>query len=426
MNTTNNSSNNKSNNKSNNDNNESNTSLNKMTSNIQSNIVDTTTNMVSNIKKTLFTKETQLQKDKKLLYKKVDQYFKKEDKYILNRLAIYYNFEPKFSHIFSIPHYIYLFLWNKDFVLNCSYEWEKIVDLYKSILRRDKTFKYSRMKELKNVWERESVLFWTYQIISLFILLGSIQFYGMFTKLFNYSVDSVNKVAPREIHDLNIKIIFAFYLFIVVGLYYYGIAFIIAFIISFGKAAYFILYIFMILLYYILVAFLTIIYYFFLGLYYVYIFLFNPRTFTGGSNLDKYEKTIIPNGSDFINDTYNNTIYSIRKTFYDIFSSRKETVSFLDTVAFNATYYLERSKGTCNNNRLEAILAEYNAKRKTDVPVDLNKELYKEFKSRIPDHLKNSKIVKCMNNKYKNKDVNTEILKKNKNNKCTKYVKNKN
>lgn len=405
--------------------NKSKINFNKMATDIQENISNTSNNIVSTIKKKLFTKETQLQKDKQLLYKKVNEYFKKEEKYKLNRLAIYYNFEAKFSHIFSIPHYIYLFLWNKEFVFNCSYEWDKIITIYKSILSKDKTFKYSRMNELKDVWERESILVWTYHIISLFILLGSMQFYGMFTSLFNSSVDSINKVAPKYIHDLNIKVIFGLYLFIIVGLYYYGITFII----SLGKIIYFILYILTILLYYIAYfivnLIINILYYFFLSLYNVYIYLFTSRTFTGGSYLNKYEKPIIPNGTDLINDTYDNAVNSIKNAFYNIFSPKKDNASFLDTVTFNTNYYLERSKGTCNNNRLEAILAEYNAKRKTDVPIDLNKELYKEFKNRIPDNLKNSKLVKCMNNKFKNKDVDSKILKNNKNNKCTKYVKEK-
>ena len=67
---------------------------------------------------------------------RLDKFFKKEKRFLKNKLLLYYDFNKKIIDIPVIPYYVSLFYQNIDYIVYCvKYsEWDEIMEIYKNVV----------------------------------------------------------------------------------------------------------------------------------------------------------------------------------------------------------------------------------------------------------------------------------------------------
>jgi len=317
---------------------------------------------------------------------RLDKFFKKEKRFLKNKLLLYYEFNKKLLDIPVIPYYVSLFYQNIDYIVYCvKYsEWDEIMQIYKNIIKTNPNYKNSRLTDPKHVYDRRYILLILYYIFLIFIYTFSSYLYKYFSNGFYFFIEILDASG-----DANLTFLLAIiYLFLIFGTYYGGIPFIIFVVRMIIKAIYYII----LFIYYL---------FYFIGLVLYYLMWGITRPFIGGSNKEnnKNKKLV---GGDMYND-FDNLINGLKESFDEY------TANFLISIITTILAYILPNTKTVTNvldtpckstSNIEKMLSRHNNSRKTDEPVNINKKVNRAIKKILPTSVQNNEFVKCM---YKEK-----------------------
>jgi hypothetical protein len=326
---------------------------------------------------------------------RLDKFFKKEKRFLKNKLLLYYDFNKKIIDIPVIPYYVSLFYQNIDYIVYCvKYsEWDEIMEIYKNVVKANPNYKNSRLTDPKHVYDRRYLLLTLYYIFIIYIYVITNYLYKYISNGFYFFIDTLDASG-----DSNLTFLLAFvYLFLVFGVYYGGIPFIIFVIRMFFKALYYIF----VFIYYV---------FYFIGLVLYYIMVGVTRPIIGGHNKNNRNNKDKLVGGDIYNN-FDNFINDLKDTFDE------NTANFLISIVTTILGYILPSTKTVTNildnpckstSNIEKMLAKHNNIRNTDEPINLNKKVNRSIKSILPTNVQNNEFVKCMykENKKKPKSCN--------------------
>ena len=208
---------------------------------------------------------------------KLDKFFKKEKQFLKNRILIYYEFNKNIFDLPVIPYYLSLFYNNLDYIVYCiKYSpWDEIMEIYKNIVKTNPNYKNSRLTDPKHVYDRRYLLFIIYYIFVSVVYLFGHYLYKFISNNFYFFIDTL-----ETLDDANFTFLLAIiYVYLIVGVYYGGIPFIIFII----KMTFYAIYYLLMFIYYV-------VYFIGLILYYVAVGISSP--FVGGGNKNNKKKKI--------------------------------------------------------------------------------------------------------------------------------------
>ena len=322
---------------------------------------------------------------KKYLEYRIDKFFKKEAKFKKNWLKLYYGFNKEFSAILSTPHYISLFYSNLNYITDCitKSEWDIIMKIYKEIVKKNPNYKNSRLDDEKPIYDRKYILLVTYYIFIIFIYILGYILYKYISKIFAKIIKILDVQADFKITF----ILFIAYVLFILGLYYGGIEFIIAFIKILIKFIYYVL----IILYYII--------YYIGWLIIIIIKLFGKLAYKAGSSMSGGKKiqkggkrkqlggNILDDFEDFMN--------SIKKTFDKLSISLIVNAinKVFESILPDDNPLESQCKSTSN---IEKMLARHNSRRNIEEPINVSEKISDAAKELLPNNIRNSNFMKCM------------------------------
>ena len=306
---------------------------------------------------------------------RLHKFFKKENTFLKNKLLLYYEFNKNILDIPVIPYYISLFYQNLDYIVYCvKYsEWDEIMEIYKNIIKDNPNYKNSRITDAKHIYDRRYFLLVLYYIILIFIYYLSSYFYKFLSSLFYFLIDTFNITSSPNLTFLCAII----YLYLIFGIYYGGMPFIIFSINMVLKFAYYS----SIAIYY---------FFYFIGLVFKIGVL---QSFRGGNNNHKTKKI----GGSMYNE-FDTLINGIKYTFDDYISS------FLIKIIKTILSYILPNFNTMNildtqcssTSTIERMLANHDNNRNTNEPINITKKLNNTIKNILPTNVQNNEFIKCM------------------------------
>ena len=312
---------------------------------------------------------------------KLDKFFKKEKQFLKNRILIYYEFNKNIFDLPVIPYYLSLFYNNLDYIVYCiKYSpWDEIMEIYKNIVKTNPNYKNSRLTDPKHVYDRRYLLFIIYYIFVSVVYLLSHNLYKFISNNFYFFIDTL-----ETMDDANFTFLLAIiYMYLITGVYYGGIPFIIFII----KIIFYAIYYLLMFIYYFL---------YFIGLILYYLAVGISSPFVGGGNKDNKKTKLV--GGNIYND-FDNYINSVKETFDE------QTAEILITIVSTIlSYILPNSKTVINvldtpcksTSNIEKMLSKHNNSRNTEESININTKVNRTIKSILPEDIQNNEFIKCM------------------------------
>ena len=312
---------------------------------------------------------------------KLDKFFKKEKQFLKNRILIYYEFNKNIFDLPVIPYYLSLFYNNLDYIVYCiKYSpWDEIMEIYKNIVKTNPNYKNSRLADPKHVYDRRYLLFIIYYIFVSVVYLLSHNLYKFISNNFYFFIDTL-----ETMDDANFTFLLAIiYMYLITGVYYGGIPFIIFII----KIIFYAIYYLLMFIYYFL---------YFIGLILYYLAVGISSPFVGGGNKNNKKTKLV--GGNIYND-FDNYINSVKETFDE------QTAEILITIVSTIlSYILPNSKTVTNvldtpcksTSNIEKMLSKHNNSRNTEESININTKVNRTIKSILPEDIQNNEFIKCM------------------------------
>ena len=310
---------------------------------------------------------------------RLDKFFKKEKQFLKNKLLLYYEFNKKFLDIPVIPYYISIFYQNLDYIIYCvKYsEWEEIMEIYKNITKINPNYKNSRLTDPKPIYDRRYMLLVLYYIFLIYIYILGHYLYKFISEAFYFLLETFTITEDANLTFL----LFIIYIFLIIGIYYHGIPFIIYIIIMFFTALYYIL----ICIYYLL---------YFIGLILYYLLIGVSRPFVGGNKNNKKKfigGNIYKDFDYFINSLKNN----LDEYTFELIKKIINTI--LTYILPDASVIINTFNPCDNTTTIEKMLATHNNNsRNTEEPININKKINRAIKNILPTNVQQNEFVKCM------------------------------
>lgn len=326
--------------------------------------------------------EEKIKYTKKYLEYRINKFFKKEAEFKTNWLKLYYGFNKEFSTILSIPHYVSLFYYNLNHVVNSvkNSEWDIIMKIYKEVVKKNPNYKNSRLDDEKPVYDRRYILIITYYIFIIIVYICANILYKYISDIFAKLI----KVLDIQDNSKLTFIVFISYVLLILGLYYGGIEFIIEFI----KILYKIVYYSAIILYYIV--------YYFAWLIIIIFKLLGRLTYNAGSSMTGGKKKQIGKqlGGNILDD-FEDFMNSIKKTFDKLSVNLIVTAinKVFESILPDENPFETQCKSTSN---IEKMLARHNSRRNIEEPININEKISDAAKELIPIDIKKNDFMKCM------------------------------
>ena len=313
----------------------------------------------------------------KNLEKKLDTFFKKEKRFFKNKLLLYYNFNKSFSDIFSVPYYISLFYSNLNYIVyNVKYaEFDRILKMYKDIVKKNPNYQNSRLKDKKPAYDRRFFLLITYNIFFLGIYLLAHTLYYFISYIFYFMVESLDITED----ETSTFILFVLYVYFILGVYYGGIQFLISTIIMVFNITYYVVLVLYYIIYYIV---------------YLFYILFRLIGISASKMVGGKIRGGKMQGGNIFNDL-EVFMNNLKKTYDDLSISFVVTMidSTLNSLLPESDLLHTECKSTSN---IELMLSEHNNKRNVDESINITKKLKKNIATLFPKNIRNDKFLQCM------------------------------